>query len=140
MQHGSTALGNQVMDQLSSQGKRPTLIPVGGSNALGTWGYLEFMRELTEQTADRRFTDIIMVRFTVTLVVSQTKAAPLQIKQAHYIHPECHQHEHLVIGGCRNDDQVLHTKDTASIWHRLQARSVVQPRTLIQMLTSSKSS
>ena len=118
MQHGSIALGNQVMDQLRSQGKSPTLIPVGGSNALGTWGYLEFMRELTQQTADRRFTDIVMVRFAVTLIVCQTRAAPLQIEQGHHAHPDfilnCfqflifNQHEHHVMGCCHNNGQVLH--------------------------------
>ena len=97
MQHGSIALGNLVMDQLKSQGKRPTLIPVGGSNALGTWGYLEFMRELTEQTAKRRFTDIVMVRFAVTIVISQARAVPLQIEQGHHTHSDCLEHEHLVM-------------------------------------------
>ncbi len=40
-QHGSKALGEALVRQLQAQGKRPYLIPVGGSNALGTWGYLQ---------------------------------------------------------------------------------------------------
>ena len=130
-QHGPVALGNQVVDQLLSQGKRPVLFPAGGSNALGTWGYLDFMRELTEQTANRRFTDIVVVRFAVTLAVSQTKAAPLQIEQGHHIQPEHHQHEQHVMGWCQKDNQVPHTGKIGSIRHSLKGKHVV--------LTSGKS-
>jgi 1-aminocyclopropane-1-carboxylate deaminase/D-cysteine desulfhydrase-like pyridoxal-dependent ACC family enzyme len=43
------ALGQQLLSQLRSQGRNPYLIPVGGSNALGTWGYLEAVEELRQQ-------------------------------------------------------------------------------------------
>ncbi|GAX78921.1 hypothetical protein CEUSTIGMA_g6360.t1 [Chlamydomonas eustigma] len=49
VQKGSIALGQQLKAQLISQGKNPYLIPVGGSNALGTWGYLEAVEELMQQ-------------------------------------------------------------------------------------------
>ncbi len=35
--------------ELEADGKRPYVIPEGGSNALGTWGYIEAVRELEEQ-------------------------------------------------------------------------------------------
>ncbi|GFH18816.1 PALP domain-containing protein, partial [Haematococcus lacustris] len=38
---GSAALGEQLVAELREQGRNPFLIPVGGSNALGTWGYLQ---------------------------------------------------------------------------------------------------
>lgn len=61
VKHGSEALGGTIVDNLISDGKAPYFIPVGGSNALGTWGYLNFFQELIEQTTDKPFTDIIMV-------------------------------------------------------------------------------
>ena len=47
--HGSERLGQMVAEELSSRGKRPYVIPVGGSNALGSWGYIEMVRELQGQ-------------------------------------------------------------------------------------------
>jgi D-cysteine desulfhydrase len=35
--------------ELEAAGKRPCLVPEGGSNALGTWGYIEAVREIAEQ-------------------------------------------------------------------------------------------
>lgn len=43
---GSRALVDAVVEQLRSAGKKPYAIPVGGSNAIGTWGYLECVAEL----------------------------------------------------------------------------------------------
>lgn len=62
VQHGSIPLGQRIVDDLQSAGKKPYFIPVGGSNALGTWGYLNFFQELIDQSSDKPFTDIIMVR------------------------------------------------------------------------------
>ena len=56
---GSVALGQQLLQQLQKQGLNPAVIPVGGSNSLGTWGYLEAAQELASQ--DAKFTDIVMV-------------------------------------------------------------------------------
>jgi len=36
-------------EQLRNQHKRPYVFPIGGSNAIGTWGYLEATREIIEQ-------------------------------------------------------------------------------------------
>lgn len=47
---GAAALGSALVQQLSAEGKRPYYIPVGGSSALGVWGYLQAVEELREQT------------------------------------------------------------------------------------------
>ncbi|OGV45494.1 MAG: hypothetical protein A2X46_00390 [Lentisphaerae bacterium GWF2_57_35] len=54
-------LMRQLADRLIAQGRKPCIIPEGGSNALGSWGYLEAIRELQEQTeqAQAGLTDIV---------------------------------------------------------------------------------
>ena len=47
---GSDALLSTLSERLERDGRRPYSIPVGGSNALGTWGYVEFVEELLEQS------------------------------------------------------------------------------------------
>ena len=39
----------QEAERLQQRGERPYVIPEGGSNALGTWGYLRAMHELVQQ-------------------------------------------------------------------------------------------
>ena len=47
---GSVELIQRLARHLqSSQGKKPYCIPVGGSNGLGSWGYIEGVQELLEQ-------------------------------------------------------------------------------------------
>lgn len=46
---GSVQLVARLAKELKRQGKRPYCIPVGGSNGLGTWGYLEAVKELLAQ-------------------------------------------------------------------------------------------
>lgn len=46
---GSAALTEQVAEELRSQGRNPYVIPVGGSNTCGTWGYIEGISELEKQ-------------------------------------------------------------------------------------------
>lgn len=48
--------------ELETEGKRPYVIPEGGSNALGTWGYIEAVRELVETHEMDAFgiTDIVV--------------------------------------------------------------------------------
>lgn len=61
--HGSEALGARLADELRAQGKTPYVVPVGGSNALGCWGYMMALEELAQQTpAGGPFTHIVMVR------------------------------------------------------------------------------
>ncbi|CAI5985606.1 unnamed protein product [Closterium sp. NIES-64] len=47
--HGSEHLGKVLAERLAAEGRRPYVIPVGGSNALGTWGYMEAVREIEQQ-------------------------------------------------------------------------------------------
>lgn len=42
-------LANAAADKLRRQGRNPYVVPVGASNALGTWGYIDAVRELREQ-------------------------------------------------------------------------------------------
>ncbi|XP_010276234.1 PREDICTED: putative D-cysteine desulfhydrase 1, mitochondrial isoform X2 [Nelumbo nucifera] len=46
---GSVVLTNLLKERLLSEGRRPYVIPVGGSNSLGTWGYIEAVREIQQQ-------------------------------------------------------------------------------------------
>ena len=57
-QHGGQALGEAVAERLRAEGRRPYVIPVGGSNPLGSWGYLEAIRELEADVAELGITDI----------------------------------------------------------------------------------
>ena len=58
---GSKQLGQQLEEQLSQQGKKPCVIPVGGSDAIGTFGYLAATQEILEQAGKGAFTDIVNV-------------------------------------------------------------------------------
>jgi len=63
--HGSTKLIDEVVQNLLKQGKRPYAIPVGGSNLLGTWGYIRGFEELLEQAKQQLdgkpfFSDIVI--------------------------------------------------------------------------------
>ncbi|KAF3438330.1 hypothetical protein FNV43_RR21092 [Rhamnella rubrinervis] len=46
---GSVALTNILKEKLLNEGRRPYVIPVGGSNSLGTWGYIEAIQEIEQQ-------------------------------------------------------------------------------------------
>ncbi|KAF5194081.1 D-cysteine desulfhydrase [Thalictrum thalictroides] len=59
----SMALTNLLKERLISQGRKPYVIPVGGSNSLGTWGYIEGIKEIEEQLrigANIAFDDIVV--------------------------------------------------------------------------------
>lgn len=60
---GSAGLVQQLAEQLKAQGRRPYAIPVGGSSALGVWGYLQAVEELAQQSEELgvTFDDIVMV-------------------------------------------------------------------------------
>uniref|UniRef100_A0A803N899 D-cysteine desulfhydrase n=1 Tax=Chenopodium quinoa TaxID=63459 RepID=A0A803N899_CHEQI len=61
---GSVALTNLLKERLISEGRKPYVIPVGGSNSLGTWGYIEAIREIEQQLQNvaesRSFDDIVV--------------------------------------------------------------------------------
>ncbi|KAJ4973926.1 hypothetical protein NE237_007100 [Protea cynaroides] len=46
---GSVVLTNVLKERLLKEGRRPYVIPVGGSNSTGTWGYIEATREIEQQ-------------------------------------------------------------------------------------------
>ncbi|CAN1265753.1 Putative D-cysteine desulfhydrase 1, mitochondrial [Linum perenne] len=48
-QIGSVALAELLKEKLIKEGRKPYVIPVGGSNSLGTWGYIEAIREIEQQ-------------------------------------------------------------------------------------------
>ena len=50
--YGQAELGRRVVAELESQGKKPYLIVVGGSSALGTFGYLNMVEELGQQALE----------------------------------------------------------------------------------------
>lgn len=63
MKHGSEGLTAKLAEELRGQGKKPYIVPVGGSNSLGTWGYMMAMQEIIDQTpADTKYSHIVMVR------------------------------------------------------------------------------
>lgn len=49
---GATALGSALLQQLRGQGANPYYIPVGGSSALGVWGYLQAIEEVRQQSQE----------------------------------------------------------------------------------------
>ncbi|KAE8125916.1 hypothetical protein FH972_020677 [Carpinus fangiana] len=73
---GSESLTNLLKEKLLNEGRRPYVIPVGGSNSLGTWGYIEAIREIEHQlqtgTSKIKFDDIVVAcgRFHSTPSVS----------------------------------------------------------------------
>ncbi|KAL7585487.1 putative D-cysteine desulfhydrase 1, mitochondrial [Lactuca sativa] len=61
---GSLTLTNLLKEKLIKEGRKPYVIPVGGSNSLGTWGYIEAIREIENQvqngTIKTSFDDIVV--------------------------------------------------------------------------------
>ncbi|KAK7358091.1 hypothetical protein VNO77_00012 [Canavalia gladiata] len=61
---GSVTLTNVLKENLIKEGRRPYIIPVGGSNSLGTWGYIEAVREIEQQVQrganNVKFDDIVV--------------------------------------------------------------------------------
>ena len=58
---GSEKLGEQLEQQLKAEGRKPYIVPVGGSGAIGTFGYLAASQEILEQAGKGAFTDIVNV-------------------------------------------------------------------------------
>ncbi|GLJ38908.1 hypothetical protein SUGI_0793120 [Cryptomeria japonica] len=63
---GSVTLCNLLKERLEKDGRKPYVIPVGGSNSLGTWGYIEAVREMEQQLQEgkvdgiNKFDDIVI--------------------------------------------------------------------------------
>eukprot|EP00241_Pyramimonas_parkeae_P002086 CAMPEP_0114251124 /NCGR_PEP_ID=MMETSP0058-20121206/15096_1 /TAXON_ID=36894 /ORGANISM="Pyramimonas parkeae, CCMP726" /LENGTH=431 /DNA_ID=CAMNT_0001364891 /DNA_START=225 /DNA_END=1517 /DNA_ORIENTATION=- len=61
---GSETLGQSLKARLEKQGRKPYLIPVGGSNSLGSWGYVDAYAEIEKQMEegnDMEFVDDIVL-------------------------------------------------------------------------------
>ncbi|XP_049396951.1 putative D-cysteine desulfhydrase 1, mitochondrial isoform X11 [Solanum stenotomum] len=60
----SKALTKILKEKLLNEGRKPYVIPVGGSNSLGTWGYIEAIREVEQQlqhaSSQFKFDDIVV--------------------------------------------------------------------------------
>ncbi|KAM0926178.1 hypothetical protein ACQ4PT_003746 [Festuca glaucescens] len=60
---GSVALTDLLKKRLLEKGRKPYVIPGGGSNSLGNWGYIEAVREIEQQiqlSGDVQFDDIVV--------------------------------------------------------------------------------
>ena len=77
---GSKQLGRQLEEQLRAQGRKPYVVPVGGSDATGTLGYLAATQEILDQAGKGAFTDIINV--------SSTPLSSAAVVQPSTQHPE----------------------------------------------------
>ncbi|PKI53444.1 hypothetical protein CRG98_026134 [Punica granatum] len=66
---GSVTLTEILKEKLIKEGRKPYVIPVGGSNSLGTWGYIEAIREIERQqhsgSVKVKFDDIVVHAFSV---------------------------------------------------------------------------
>ena len=51
---------DQLADELKSEGKRPYIIPRGGSNGPSIWGYIDTWREMESQPFFDEITDIVV--------------------------------------------------------------------------------
>lgn len=50
----------QLAEQLIASGKTPYLIPVGGSDEIGLWGYLEGWQEMISQGVLESVSDVVV--------------------------------------------------------------------------------
>ncbi|CAM0875980.1 unnamed protein product [Alopecurus aequalis] len=60
---GSVGLTDLLTKRLLEKGRNPYVIPGGGSNSLGNWGYIEAVREIEQQiqlSGDVQFDDIVV--------------------------------------------------------------------------------
>lgn len=51
VKYGGGFLLNKLAETLTAQGKKPYIIPMGGTNTLGAWGYMEAVDEISKQCA-----------------------------------------------------------------------------------------
>ncbi|KDP23066.1 hypothetical protein JCGZ_01161 [Jatropha curcas] len=63
-QIGRVTLTNILKEKLLKEGKKPYVIPAGGSNTIGTWGYIEAIKEIEQQVLASnerlKFDDIVV--------------------------------------------------------------------------------
>jgi 1-aminocyclopropane-1-carboxylate deaminase/D-cysteine desulfhydrase-like pyridoxal-dependent ACC family enzyme len=85
VEHGSEALTAKLADDLRQQGRNPYVVPVGGSNSLGCWGYIMAMEEIIQQTQGQPpFTHILVVRTPPQHRYRQAWALPVAFAKKHW--------------------------------------------------------
>ncbi|GMP40606.1 hypothetical protein CsSME_00010983 [Camellia sinensis var. sinensis] len=61
---GSLELTSLLKEKLVNEGRKPYVIPVGGSNSLGVWGYIKAIKEIEQQlqsgNSEAGFDDIVV--------------------------------------------------------------------------------
>ncbi|KAL7234965.1 hypothetical protein ACSBR1_018440 [Camellia fascicularis] len=61
---GSLELTSLLKEKLVNEGRKPYVIPVGGSNSLGAWGYIKAIKEIEQQlqsgNSEAGFDDIVV--------------------------------------------------------------------------------
>ncbi|XP_054815965.1 putative D-cysteine desulfhydrase 1, mitochondrial isoform X2 [Prosopis cineraria] len=64
LEFGKETLTNILKEKLIKEGRRPYIIPTGGTNSLGIWGYIEAIREIEQQIqsgpGNIKFGDIVV--------------------------------------------------------------------------------
>ena len=69
VEHGDEVLICQLATELQAQGKKPYIFNVGGSNSLGTGGYMMAVQEIIDHTsADEKFSHIAMVCYPACII------------------------------------------------------------------------
>ena len=68
-----------------SAGSNPYVIPAGGSNLLGSWGYIEAFRELQDQGVLKHFDDIVMATGSGGTICGMTVANFLTGSQVKWV-------------------------------------------------------
>lgn len=58
-QKGPVQLTLELKEKLIKEGRKPYVIPMGGSNSLGTWGYLNFIQELIDSEIHHKIDEIV---------------------------------------------------------------------------------
>jgi hypothetical protein len=91
------ALTEQLSRQLTEAGRKPYVIPVGGSNSLGMWGYMEAVEEMAGDIQALGITDIAMVRFTAARTYGST--VPVCYRGL-CCHGALHRRPHIVLCQC----------------------------------------
>ncbi|KAI3915247.1 hypothetical protein MKX01_035506 [Papaver californicum] len=83
---GSLTLIELLKERLINEGRKPYVIPLGGSNSLGTWAYIEAAREIEEQLrtgqGKMNFDDIVVACGSGGTTAGLSLASPLSTLKA----------------------------------------------------------
>jgi len=94
-------LDSIIVNELREKGKIPYSIPVGGSNATGTLGYVQMMRELMD--SDIRFDHMYHALFNDLSLIHENDMTGNLPRKSHFV---CHHHHgHAFMGQIPHDIQ-----------------------------------